>query len=91
MRYPVVAFDWLDSSTTHGWNDLEECAFEASQRCHSVGFLIHEDDEMFVIVDSICDVSGKPGIREHPFHCPHAVPKVAVANFRVLMKAEEDN
>ena len=53
-------------------------------RCHSVGFLIDEDDEKYVITVSVADETGSKGIRDHPFHCPQAIPKVAVTNFRVL-------
>ena len=84
-KYPIVTFDWIDSSTTHGWNDLEECDFATSQACHSAGFLIHESEDSYLIADSITDESEKPNIRDHPFLCPHAVPKVAVSNFRVLV------
>ena len=83
-KYPIVTFDWADSSTTHGWNDIEEAGEWECMRCHSVGFLIAEDGEKYVIAASVADESGSKGLRDHPFHCPQAIPKVVVTNFRVL-------
>ena len=88
MKYPIVSFDWIDSSTAHGWNDLEEADLGTGMSCHSAGFLIDENEEAYMLADAIADVSARASIGDHPFHCPHAVPKVAVKNFKVLVEAD---
>ena len=86
-RYPIVTFNWLDSSTTHGWNDEAE-AEKPMMDCLAAGFLVRETADYYMIADAVTDETDDPGVRDHPWHCPQAIPKVVVSNFRVLLEAE---
>lgn len=53
--YPMVSVEWADSGAhiEHGWEPVEKIIARAHTQfghVHTVGVLIHEDDEMVVVV-----------------------------------------
>ncbi len=65
----IVMVDWIDSTTECGqaWNDkkttvkeLEDAEYPRSLMCHTVGFLVHENDHAITLALSTCEVEIGP-------------------------------
>ena len=48
----VVWIEWVDSSTTFGWQSMERLKEREDLRCTSIGFVTREDDEQIAITTS---------------------------------------
>jgi hypothetical protein len=52
-RPKIVWIEWLDSNLNHGWLEMESVAREVEHlRCHSVGFIVGENDDVISISTS---------------------------------------
>ena len=58
--------------------------------CLAAGFLVKETETYYMVCQLVGEQSESPHIRDHPWHSPQAIPKVAVTNFRVLEAANGD-
>ena len=77
MMPKIVSVYWIDSASHPYWQDEEE-VFSALN-CHTVGFLIKENDEILVIAQSYAiDKSAKP------WADVIVIPKVSVKSQEVL-------
>ena len=82
----IVELDWIDSRRTYlGWEKASEYMREtALDVCHSVGYLLKEDDDQITVVQSVARPADNPD-RVHA-HVTDAItiPKVAVRTRRSL-------
>lgn len=70
-HHKAVCIVWVDSSQQNGWIATDEVCHETTQ-VRSVGFLINETEEFYLICDSYTD--------EH-FNNPLMIPKETVKAF----------
>lgn len=79
-RPAIVQVRWLDSWAEHGWRPVTEGASLEPDHCVTVGFLMHESDELMVIAQSISvDIPNGAGWV--------SIPKVSITERRTLKEA----
>lgn len=70
----IVEIHWLDSVGLAGWKSPEDWLRDASMIHHSVGWLVDETDDSYIISSSI-------GECHDDAYAPFKIPKVAVTGF----------
>lgn len=91
--HPIVEILWIDSSGQGGdtvWVDLHD--FEArktqSLECRTVAYLIEETEDRLILAAHI-SLSSDPANEISQLSGAITIPKVAVLEQRVLMKARD--
>ena len=80
--YQIVELNWLDSRLpTSEWRRLDEIDDIDACYCKTVGYLIRENDEEYVLASSIADHDGETWGQSNGILC---IPKISVLNKRVL-------
>ena len=55
--FPLVSVEWVDSfQLAAGWHWLEDLPEHGLSRCHSVGWLIKEDENQIFVAETISEV-----------------------------------
>ena len=54
--YPLYQVEWIDACSSDEWQDIDSLIHAASL-IHSVGHLIHKDENIIVLTGSISDQS----------------------------------
>ncbi len=52
--FPLVAVEWDDASTDHGWEHADDAADTSREFCLTIGFL-YKEDEHYLYLCSTCD------------------------------------
>lgn len=52
VMYPTVKITWVDSVFEFGWIDAEGGIGEVNPECHSVGYLMYQDEKEIVLGQS---------------------------------------
>lgn len=56
---PLVLIEWVDSAQpTHGWSWLEDHPWTGVVKCQSVGWLVHEDEEVKALAPNLGNMGG---------------------------------
>ncbi len=80
--HDIVEVDWTDAVGKHGWSDS---LATLSPRTKSVGYLVRDDDEVIVLVESIDEDPEST----RPYGCSTAIPRSMVKKIRQIRKARK--
>lgn len=76
----IVYVRWIDSESGSGWTECGEFLAPLTY-CHSVGFLIHQDAEKYVLANSYDPETDSA-------NATMTIPRVAVKKVKVLGAAQ---
>lgn len=79
----VVHLIWVDSQTTSAWTKRKYFRRIPLDEIHSVGLLIHQDKEKYVLAISYDSVSNKANaVMEIPARCVRKVRPLGAIRFK---------
>ena len=85
MPERIVEVLWEDTATGHGWQS--GAADLKTAMCRTVGYVVQEDDEVIVTVETSIDIEpdGEPKT-EKRWGCATAIPRSAIRKVTELAR-----
>lgn len=75
--YPLTVITWEDSRQQEvGWQWLEDYTPKEVCKCTTVGYLIHDDDKVKVLAQSMADDDQISGVTHIPTCCVTKLTKL---------------
>jgi hypothetical protein len=85
----VWEVEWVDSTSTHGWEKNGEARELQPDISTTVGFLVADDTKRIVISSSTVHMPESEYGNHARFNCPQAIPKCAIRKARRIRKARD--
>lgn len=77
MTERIVEIRWQDTATAHGWHSGTDPINPSM--CRTVGYLIKEDDEAIVVVESMVEAEPDDELQTlKRFGCSTSIPRSAI-------------
>ena len=73
-KHPLVEVLWIDAETTHGWEESKEADIILPEAT-TVGFLIRETEDAYLIASTYSDTSSNGRIK---------IPKGMAKSYKVI-------